>query len=200
MRQIILITIFCLSSFTVSASELQEHFARLNTWQADFVQTLENKDNGLTTKSQGSLWLLRPNRFRLEYTQPYKQIYVADGSKLWFYDEDLEQVTVKPQGNLLDQTPAMILSQPRRLNETYTITHTSEENNTRYSLKPKGSESGFERIEIVFSDNRLIEMHMYDHFAQKTSLVFRNIQSNHTVSNDRFRFIPPNGVDVIGAE
>ena len=182
------------------AKELQEHFANLKTWQADFVQTVKNKDTEVSTKSEGKLWLLRPNRFRLEYIKPYKQVYVADGNKLWFYDEDLEQVTVKPQAGLLDQTPAMILSQPKRLSKTYNIKSNSEGPRTRYSLSPKSAESGFEHIEILFENDQLIQMHMYDHFAQKTSLIFKNIQSNPSIPAKRFQFTPPPDVDVIGAE
>ena len=200
MQRLLIALLFCLYSLTVSAKELQEHFAGLNTWQADFVQTIKNKDTDAATKSEGKLWLLRPNRFRLEYIKPFKQVYVADGSKLWFYDEDLEQVTVKPQKGLLDQTPAMILSQPQKLSATYNIKSNTEGPRTRYFLYPKSAESGFEHIEILFEGSQLIQMHMYDHFAQKTSLLFSNIQNNPSVEKQRFQFTPPANVDVIGEE
>ena len=200
MLRTVFLLLLCLSATSVSAMSLAGRFATLNTWQADFVQTLNNKDAGTTTKSEGTLWLLKPNHFRLEYTKPYKQVYVADGKKLWFYDEDLEQISVKPQGDSLDQTPAMILSQPQRLSKAYTITSRVQGTQTRYILKPKSAESGFERIEIVFENDHLIEMQMFDHFAQRTTLMFKNIQANKHIPKRRFRFTPPPGVDVIGEQ
>jgi len=185
-------------SLSVSAKSLQEHFTNLKTWQADFVQTLKNRDTESVVKSEGKLWVKTPNRFRLEYIKPYKQIYVADSEKLWLYDEDLEQVTVKPQGNSLDQTPAMILSQPQRLSQVYNIDTKHDGVTSYYSLKPKGTETGFDHIVIVFEKDRLVEMQMFDHFAQLTTLKFSNIQINPDIPKKRFQFTPPADVDVIG--
>ncbi|MFO7604165.1 MAG: outer membrane lipoprotein chaperone LolA [Gammaproteobacteria bacterium] len=198
MIRTLLISLLYLGSLAVFAEDLQGRFAKLQTWQADFVQTLSNKDTETDITSEGTLWLLRPDRFRLEYQQPYRQVYVADGERLWFFDEDLEQVTVKPQGDSLDQTPAMILSQPARLAASYEISSHTQGAGVLYALRPRSTESGFERIEILFQNDRLSEMHMYDHFAQRTSLRFKNIQSNHNIPAQRFRFVPPAGVDVIG--
>jgi len=200
MLRTLIIVLFSLIAASASAKGLGGRLASLNTWQADFVQTLSNKDAATTTKSEGTLWLRKPNHFRLEYTKPYKQVYVADGRKLWFYDEDLEQISVKPQGDSLDQTPAMILSQPQRLSKAYTITSRVQGTHTRYILKPKNAESGFKRIEIVFKNDRLIEMQMFDHFAQRTTLMFKNIKANQHIPKQRFRFTPPPGVDVIGEQ
>ena len=200
MTRLLFITLLCLSTLSVSAKALQDHFANLKTWQADFVQLLVNKDTETTVKSEGKLWVRTPNRFRLEYNKPYKQVYVADGEKLWFYDEDLEQVTVKPQGDSLNQTPAMILSQPQRLSKTYTITKNVNGMTSLYSLKPISTETGFDHIVIVFENDRLVEMKMFDHFAQQTSLKFNNIKSNPDLSRQRFQFTPPADVDVIGEE
>lgn len=200
MIRLILFVALFLPGMSLQAKSLQEQFSRMVTWQADFVQTVVNKDTNMTTKSEGRLWLLRPDRFRLEYLKPYKQVYVADGDRLWFYDEDLEQVTVKPQGNSLDQTPAMILSQPTRLAKTYTITEEQKDGQQHYNLKPKNSETGFDHIVLVFDSDRLIEMHMYDHFAQRTSLIFSKVQANHKVSAQKFQFTPPANVDVIGEQ
>ncbi|MGD8927142.1 MAG: outer membrane lipoprotein chaperone LolA, partial [Thioalkalispiraceae bacterium] len=179
---------------TTFAKTLQDHFSRMVTWQADFVQTVVNNDTQTTTKSQGKLWLLRPDRFRLEYLKPYKQLYVADGIQLWFYDEDLEQVTVKPQEHSLDQTPAMILSQPKALSSSYTITSQQKGERLSYTLKPKKADTGFDHIVLVFKNEQLAEMHMYDHFAQRTSLIFSHAQRNHKVPAKTFQFTPPPNV------
>ena len=200
MQRILVLLLCCFSTASAAAESLQGHFSKLNTWQADFVQTVSNKDTQTTSTSEGTLWLHRPNLFRLEYNKPYKQVYVADGKKLWFYDEDLEQISVKPQGDSLDQTPAMILSQPQQLAKAYTITSREKGRYTLYNLVPKAADTGFDHIEIVFDKDRLIEMHMFDHFAQRTSLLFKNIHENQAVPPQRFRFTPPPGVDVIGQQ
>lgn len=200
MQRIVIFILSCLVVVSASAETLQGRFSKLTTWQADFVQTVENKDTQSTTKSEGTLWLHRPNKFRLAYNKPYEQLYVADGKKLWFYDKDLEQISVKPQGDSLDQTPAMILSQPKQLAKAYDITSRTKGQYTLYTLKPKQRDTGFDHIEIVFDKQRLIEMHMYDHFAQRTSLQFKNILENKPIAKNLFQFTPPAGVDVIGQQ
>ena len=180
---------------------LQRYFDGLKTLRADFEQTLYDSNSAPQDKSSGRITVQRPNRFRLEYLKPYHQIYVADGKRLWSYDEDLEQVTVKAQGNVLANTPAMLLSNPRQLNEAFLVSALGErEGMLWYELTPRSKDTNFERVALAFKDDQLRVMVLQDSLGQTTRLDFSHVEYNRPVDTALFHFKPPAGVDVIGEQ
>lgn len=184
---------------SAQANELTDYFNNLTTLDADFTQTVYAGTNKPTQKSKGVILVQSPNKFYLEYNKPYKLIYVADGKKLWSYDEDLEQIVVKDQGDLLVNTPAMLLSNPKDLTRLYKVDRTGEtEGWIWFELTPKKQNTNFETVSLAFADNKLKAMEMRDSFGQTTRLEFSKVIKNPAIAKKKFTFTPPKGVDVIG--
>ena len=191
-------TFSLLIAFNVQAQTLQTRFSGLDSFSAEFSQKLFDADQVMQEETSGMLRVQRPNRFNLEYRQPYYQLYVADGKQLHFYDKDLEQVTVKSQQGMLENTPAMLLSNPAKLDQIYHVTPQGEEGGLFwYELVPKQEGGTFERISLAFKGNQLRIMELQDSFNQTTRLMFKNIQRNPDLDPKLFQFTPPKGVDVI---
>ena len=199
LKKLFLICTFTLISMQLHASELTRYFDKLNSFQATFIQTIFSADNDAKKYSKGLIVVKSPNKFYLQYVKPFKLLYVADGKKLWSYDEDLEQVVVKEQGNLLINSPAMLLGNTKNLNKSYRIEKTGMvEGWLWFELTPKQEGSNFETVSLAFADNKLKAMEMRDNFGQTTRLEFSNIIKNPKLAKHTFKFIPPKGVDVIG--
>jgi len=191
--------IFVLSSLQVQASELTKYLSNLHTFKAGFTQSVYAKNNIEKQKSKGVIIVKSPNNFYLEYNKPYKLLYVADGKKLWSYDEDLEQVVVKEQGSLLINTPAMLLGNPKDLTRSYRIEKTGlVEGWLWFELTPKQENNNFETVGLAFDGDNLVAMEMKDNFGQTTRLEFNNVVKNSTLAKNQFKFVPPKDVDVIG--
>lgn len=198
-KKLFLICTFVLTSTQLHASELTDYLNNLYTFQADFTQSVFAANNQAKQKSKGLIVVKSPNNFYLEYNEPYKLLYVADGKKLWSYDEDLEQVVVKEQGNLLINTPAMLLGNPKDLTRSYRIEKTGVvEGWLWFELTPKKDNSNFETVGLAFDGAELIAMEMRDNFGQTTRLEFNKVIKNPTIKKNQFKFVPPEGVDVIG--
>lgn len=181
-----------------NAADIKTYFAGWSGMQANFEQRVYDADNVLQELSKGVLSIGMPSKFKLKYTKPFEQLYLADGKKLWFYDTDLEQVTVSKQKNILSHTPAMILSNPQQLDQYYVITLISESGNAAaFDLKPKQQDSQFEKIRLGFVDGKLRHMELRDSFSRITFLEFSNMQKNPDFAKNEFIFTPPKGVDVI---
>ncbi|MFO7593930.1 MAG: outer membrane lipoprotein chaperone LolA [Pseudomonadota bacterium] len=194
-----------LLSGSAYAGEGQQRLERfldgLDTMQADFIQTLTNARGELMEESRGKLWLSRPGKFRLHYTNPYEQLYVADGRNIWMYDRDLEQVTVKPQGDALGSTPAMLLSSEVPMEENFLIEEEGFHEGFQWlRLKPKAADSNFDYVRLAMEGDVLRAMEMVDGFGQTTRLYFDTVNRNPSLNSERFTFEPPPGVDVIGEE
>jgi outer membrane lipoprotein carrier protein len=187
-----------LFSVQLQAQSLELRFSGLDSFSAEFTQKLFDADQVMQEESSGILRVQRPNRFNLEYRQPYYQLYVADGKDLYFYDKDLEQVTVKAQEGMLENTPAMLLSNPSKLDQLYYVKPVGEEEGLFwYELTPKQPGGSFDRINLAFKGNELRVMELQDSFGQTTRLMFKNIQHNPDLNPKLFQFVPPKGVDVI---
>lgn len=180
--------------------QLIENFLKdLKTLKAEFNQSLVDAEKKVLEESIGVLLLSRPGRFSLEYNSPYEQLYVADGKQIWMYDKDLEQVTVKPQPETLGNTPAMILSGTRPLEENFAIKELGRhEGFVWIELTPKGEDNGFEFMRLAMEGDLLRAMEMIDSFGQTTRLYFNEIDRNPALPESSFIFNPPPGVDIIG--
>jgi outer membrane lipoprotein carrier protein len=182
----------------LQAASLQDRFAGVDSFSTEFTQELFDADRQLQETSKGVLRVRRPDRFNLEYRNPYYQLYVADGQKLYFYDKDLEQVTVTAQQEMLDKSPAMVLSNPARLDDVYLVKPLGEtEGLSWYRLTPRQAGSSFDNIKLAFADKQLRVMELVDSFGQMTRLTFHHFRTNPDLDPALFRFTPPAGIDVI---
>ncbi len=191
---------------TLQAKTAREHldafYQRIETMQAGFIQTRYDENGKPLQNSEGTFALQRPGKFRFEYTRPYRQLYVADGGRIWHYDPDLEQVIVKSVDAALGDTPALLLSGKQPLADKFIIRDLKREGSDLQwlELRPKQEESSFKSVRLGFSDRGLRLMEVVDILGQTTRLQFRQVRVNKPLSPDLFHFIAPEGVDVIDGQ
>ncbi len=182
-----------------AVSRLNQFVADVSEFQAMFTQTVVDSEGNIIEQADGEFLLSRPGKFRWDYVAPYPQQIVADGQRIWFYDEDLEQITVKSQDETLADTPAGLLSGKSMPEDAYNIMAVEKNDNLQWvELTPKDAESNFQRVQLGFDETGLQQMLMTDAFDQQTNLQFTEVKINPTLAADRFDFIPPAGVDVVG--
>jgi outer membrane lipoprotein carrier protein len=169
------------------------------TFQGNFEQALLDADGQVIDKTTGTLEIQRPGQFRWSYIEPYEQWLVADGLNVWSYDVDLAQVTVKPQAIALANTPALLLGGSADALEQFTYEESYVEADTTWvRLTPKNTESGFERVELGFREGTLHRMVFFDNLEQTTLVALSEVSVNLPIDADRFNFVVPEDVDVVG--
>lgn len=167
--------------------------------QAQFHQVLTDRSGRAIDESSGVLAIRRPNRFRWDYREPYEQVIVADGSRIWLYDTDLEQVTVRKLDDTLSATPAMLLSGEGNLDENFTVTGVENDGGIQWvDMEPKRGDTDFKSVRLGFEGATLKHMQLADKLGQTTRLTFTNVERNPVLDPSRFTFSVPPGVDVIG--
>jgi outer membrane lipoprotein carrier protein len=183
-----------------SVSRVEDWLKSVRTLSADFVQVVRSRDGQITSRATGKLSLSRPDRFRWDYRDPYVQVIVADGRKLWLYDADLAQVTVRPLESGLGSTPAMLLSGAGSVGESFAAGPIERDGEwTWCRLVPKQGGSDFESVSLAFNGHdALVAMQLVDKLGQSTELDFSNVVLNSPLDAALFRFTPPKGADVIG--
>jgi outer membrane lipoprotein carrier protein len=183
-----------------SLARVEAWLKSVNSLTADFVQVVRSRDDQISSRVTGRLSLARPDRFRWDYRDPYVQVIVADGRKLWLYDADLEQVTVRPLEAGLGSTPAMLLSGAGSVGESFTGGPVERDGEwTWCRLVPKQRGSDFESVSLGFNGRGvLVAMQLVDKLGQRTELDFSDVTVNPKLDPELFRFVPPKGADVIG--
>ena len=167
--------------------------------RADFEQKVYDRNKKLVQESRGSFSFVRPGKFRWAFSKPYAQLIVGDGEKVWVYDEDLNQVTVRKLSHALGATPAALISGSADVEQAFVFSDTGESDGLQWlDAKPKERDAGFERIRMGFSASGIDAMELVDQFGQTTRLRFSSVQKNPKLDPGTFRFTPPKGADLLG--
>lgn len=198
---VVFLTIYAGTGFcsTTGTEQLKLFFSSLSLFRADFEQSVVDDRHSRIQNSTGKMAIKRPGLFRWDYEKPYYQQIVGDGGKVWIYDRDLEQITVKPQGEALGSTPAQLLSSSEPLEKTFVVTELGQKDDAAWvELLPRGPEAVFTSIRLGFNQTNLVAMELNDHLGNRTTIRFTNVERNPVVDPKTFVFTPPAGVDIIG--
>jgi len=165
-----------------------------------FEQKLYDLDGRLKEASTGRVAMSAPRLFRWEYATPYEQLIVADGEKVWVFDPDLDQVTVRPQGPEEQNSPLAALVDPARLERDFKVRDGGEAEGLSWLLlSPReADQASFSSARLGFDGPALVRMEVVDTLGQRTEVAFSDWKRNPAFDSATFRFVPPAGVDVVG--
>lgn len=199
--RVFLIAVLSLLSCAASADDVQNFrtfFQNTTSMRAKFHQTVVDNLGRKVQEVTGSMQLQRPGKFRWDYDKPYVQLIVGDGKKVWLFDPDLNQVTVRPLDKVLGSSPAALLAGNKDIDKTFDLKSVGQQDQLNWiEALPKEKESGFERVMLGFKGSTLAEMEMRDSFGQVTVIEFSGQQVNPKLDAKSFVFSPPKGADVL---
>ena len=177
---------------------LRDFSAGAKSGRADFTQTVTSPDGARRKTSSGRFEFVRPDRFRFEYAKPFEQQIVADGRKIWLYDVDLNQVTVRDLGKALGATPAALLA-GAALERDFELAPLPPRDGLDWvQAVPRQKEGAtVASLRVGFRAGVLAALEVTDLFGQQSVLRFTGLAINPKLADERFRFTPPAGVDVI---
>lgn len=179
--------------------ELKAFTAGLKGLDGQFSQQVHDQGGRLKESSSGRVALSAPRLFRWEYTTPYAQLIVADGQKVWIYEPDLKQATVRDQGGAEQSSPLAALLDPARLDQMFQVEENPEADGLQWlTLWPKdAATANFERARLGFGAAGLARMEVTDAVGQRTSISFSGWKRNPAFPQGTFRYVPGAGVDVV---
>lgn len=171
------------------------------TAKGEFVQVQMKMVNGVSKTGKtasGTFKFARPGKFLWTYLKPYEQILQADGDKLYLYDKDLNQVTVKTLGNAIASSPAAILFGSVDLDKNFIMKDVGIKQGVEWlEAIPKTKDSQFDTIGIGMKDGVPVGMELRDSFGQLSLVTLKNFEKNPVFTPDQFKFVVPQGADVL---
>lgn len=182
-----------------SLDKLRNFIQQTQSAKSHFTQTVLSKSARPVQEASGTMEFLRPGKFRWTYEKPYEQLIVGDGVKLWVYDAELNQVTVKNLDQAIGSSPAALLAGNNEIEKFFNLKDIGSRDGVEWlEATPKGKESTFESVRMGFNQANLQMMELRDNFGQTTIIRFSAIERNPKIGANQFKFVPPKGADVIG--
>jgi len=198
--------LFCILFFFTTvvyaspSADLANLLNALHSMKANFTQTIYDNHGKATQKSYGRMAMVRPGKFRWDVTKPVPQLIIANETKLWIYDPDLEQVTIRSLKKTAGESPALLLSHDNtNIENNFAVAYMQRDtsNSRWFSLTPKQRDNMFESVQMGFTNNQIQEMRLKDNLGHTTVIQFQNMQLNASLPASLFLFKPSAKIDVI---
>lgn len=188
------------NAFAGARDELKSFTTGLKGLDGQFTQQVYDGGGKLKESSGGRVALSSPRLFRWEYTKPYPQLIVADGRKVWVYDPDLRQVTVRDQGIEEQNSPLSALIDPGKLDQQFNVSESGNADGLQWlTLTPKKEgDASFQSARLGFASGGLSRMEVVDAVGQRTKISFSGWKRNPAFTGGTFKYAPAKGVDVVG--
>jgi outer membrane lipoprotein carrier protein len=200
-RAFLLVTaLFAGSASAGARDELKSFTAGLKGLDGQFTQQVFDASGKLKETSSGRVAMSAPRLFRWEYTKPYPQLIVADGSRVWVYDPDLQQASVREQGVEEQNSPLSALIDPGKLDQQFNVRETGTADGLEWlTLTPRtAADASFQSARLGFTREGLSRMVVVDAVDQRTQIDFTGWKRNPAFDRGTFKYAPAEGVDVIG--
>lgn len=193
-------TLLAIPAFAGARDELKSFTTGLKGLDGQFTQQVYDTKGKLKETSSGRVALSAPRLFRWEYAKPYPQLIVADGKKVWVYDPDLQQVTVRGQGSEEQNSPLSALIDPARLDQQFHVAESGSADGLQWlTLTPKNEgDASFQSARLGFGGGGLTRMEVLDAAGQNTKISFSGWKRNPGFAAGTFKYSPGKGVDVVG--
>ena len=183
---------------STAINELDRLLQDLRTLSADITQLIVESDGGVLEESEILLHVKRPDGFYWETISPFPELLVTNGTKLWTYQPDLEQVVIENWDPDQTELAAQLLyGQTDNLRDNYYVVAINSEQTRSFELKPKSADSLYELITINFLNESLDLIYIQSSSGERTAWQFMTSRINVPLGDDLFEFVPPEGIEVI---
>ncbi|NND65137.1 MAG: hypothetical protein HKM24_04140 [Gammaproteobacteria bacterium] len=186
------------TELSAASASFQRYLRETKNFSADFVQAVFESDDTEATTESGKVWVRRPDELRWDYIQPYRRSVLADGESVWEYDEDLNQAIVRPQADLIQQNPVVLLGDHGDFEKVFVVSGEFQaEAVTWLELTPRSESPEYKLVRLGFEEKELIAMEWIGNFDQRVRVDFSNIRRNKRVNNKVFQLALPEDAVVV---
>jgi outer membrane lipoprotein carrier protein len=180
-----------------AVDQLRQFVRDVKSGRASFTQTVTAVEGARQKVSSGRFEFVRPNRFRFTYEKPFEQVIVADGTKVWIFDADLNQASSRPLAKALGNTPAALLAGGQLDLDFVLAAQPSVAGVDWVQATPRSTDGSFKSMRVGFKGSTLAQVEIVDKFGQRSLLQFADFAANVAIAAEQFRFVAPPGADVI---
>lgn len=188
------------------AQAVDNHYNRLRSLESDFTEIY--RGDGPERVESGTLWLKKPRKMRWEYRSPKEKLFISDGEVVWFYMPEERQVrktTLKKLDDL--RSPLAFLLGKTKLEKELTGLSKMvddaplDSHNTLLRGVPQGMAGQLSEVQLeITPSDQIVRIVLMDADGATTEFRFAGWRENGEMSDSRFQFAPPAGVETVEGE
>ncbi len=187
-------------SATFVADNVQKKYENIKTLEADFVQVALSMGMNKGRVSSGKVQIKKPGKMKWVFKTPQEDVIVSNGTTMWIYQKDLNQVIESKIEANTPQVAMNFLAGAGNMEKDFKvelIDTTSDGYELR--LRPKVAIPHINEIILLVDKKTFVvtKTTVKDAFGGQTSVEIKNIKTNREINDKIFEFTPPKGVTVI---
>ena len=184
---------------------VESTYGKITDLRAEFTQTARNKSLGQDIKAEGIVLLKKGGKMRWDYKSPAPQQIVSDGTSLWVYTPELNQVNKGNAPKALAGPAGSFLSGLGKIRQEFTIRFLNSANprdsagRPVLDLTPKQPTPLLTRLVIAVDPKDYVvrEAVLYDQFQNTVTMTFNKVVINPGLNDTLFAFTPPKDAAVV---
>lgn len=183
-------------------ARIQAYYEETHNFVAEFEQEVHWRRGNEVRLSKGKVYLQKPGLMRWEYTWPEELLIVADGLNVYIYSVQDKQVMVFPSGKALSpKTTLGFMTGKGNLQRDFDLLACEElpGGKMKLLLRPRLESSQVAKLALVVdpSTGAISEIWFWDHLGNLTKIRFFKVKRNLKLAPELFRFVPPEGVEIV---
>ncbi|CAI8176269.1 MAG: Outer-membrane lipoprotein carrier protein [Glaciecola sp. HTCC2999] len=172
---------------------LRHQLAAISSLQSTFTQTVKDEANNTIYNSSGNLVIQQPDRVYWQVLVPDETLLVADGNKVFYVDEFVEQVSIFNQSQMVADNPLMLLtSTDDEIWKQFTVLQDDEV----FIITPLIAKGQIQKLTLQFNQGQLAAFTLIDSQAQRSEFVLSNIKINMPLPISQFQYDIPSGYSI----
>lgn len=182
-----------IANASLAKTELRQRLEAISSLQSTFTQTVTDEANNLIHSSSGNLVLQQPNRVYWHAQVPDETLVIANGDKVFYVDDFVEQVSIFNQADMVSDNPLMLLtSTDDKVWEQFSVTQQADS----FEVTPSSAQGQIQALTLVFTQGELRAFTLLDNQAQRSEFVLSNITMNMPLPVSQFQYDIPVGYSI----
>jgi len=178
-------------------SAVENHYGELTGLTARVTQKNYLKAVGKTQTFEGTLWIRKPGKLRIDYTNG--QIILIDGKSALFYSKKSEQLIKKTFSGVQEMNiPVAFLLGAAHIRDDFDVLQPDPKAPRVLELLPKKPGAAMKKLSMRTEETgRIIGLTIFDKSGNTTEIVFTDVQESVAIDDKLFAFKPPKGTEII---
>ena len=188
------------------ARAVDDHYNHLRSLQSDFTEIY--RGDGPDRVESGTLWLKKPRKMRWEYRSPKEKLFISDGQAVWFYlpaERQLRKTELRKLDDLRSPL-AFLLGKTKLENELRGLSKVVDQapmgtGNTLLRGIPQAMAGQVSEVQLeITPSSQIVRIVLLEPDGAATEFRFSGWKENLDLSDSRFQFAPPPGVETVEGE
>ena len=178
-------------------ASVENHYHEVQDLSAKVTQKNFLKAVGKTQTFEGTLWIKKPGKLRLDYTNG--QVLLVDGKSALFYSKKSAQLIKKTFPGIQEMNiPVAFLLGAAHIRDDFDVLQPDPKAPRSLELLPKKKGAAMKKLSLQADEaGRIMGLTIFDRSGNTTEILFTGMQEGVRPDDRLFEFKAPKGTEIL---